>query len=622
MTATIITHNQRAAAHRAQLATPRFDKSVIIQIVVAVAPSMALVTVGRLTIASWWLFGVVLLMLARYLFLNDRMRFTSILVGAIPGMMLLRNDFLYNAPVLLMGSALIFWAFTGQRDLRVLWKSLMVPGLVLCCMVYWGISYFVTHDYTTNLRFLEMAFAAALLFLLAGNLRLLAAAFIGIGISAFGVAASMMTHGDRLGMADIGGSRLGNPISLGIPLVLTFVLAIADRGRWLNFDRRILWRVVTALGAAGMLLLSTSRGSWLVLAVDVLVLFFAGTRQRKTVVAAMVIALFAGLIVMSTERGELINQWMDRTFSSERSLSNRSSGRSDQWMIFPRAMEDAFFLGFGPGSGGKVYALYSYMDTRVILHPGEKMAWHSLYMHIGIETGLLGLLILTGLLLPPAIRSWMHVRRHKEIVPLLGIVSFLVIAATVSGADAISGIVLGVGLLSYRKKGPILASSDIGVSSVSFEHLTKEIARKYVSSFLAIDKSMKGEPWGESHWLMDLPEKWNLSWFIHRDRVLLGYIVASRKGTALHVHRLAVVSTEQGRGWGARMVTIAARKGLSRGCTHVTLKVHRSNQQAIEFYRRLGFDVAGQSSENLEMNIEIRRLLHPQRRSHMVQHVG
>ena len=77
--------------------------------------------------------------------------------------------------------------------------------------------------------------------------------------------------------------------------------------------------------------------------------------------------------LLQTSRGAVLTEWVDRTFSDERSIGNRTSGRSDQWMLFPQVMRDAPLWGFGPGSGARVYAHYSALDPRVKLEPGREI---------------------------------------------------------------------------------------------------------------------------------------------------------------------------------------------------------------------------------------------------------
>jgi O-antigen ligase len=83
---------------------------------------------------------------------------------------------------------------------------------------------------------------------------------------------------------------------------------------------------------------------------------------------------------------------------------------------------------------------------------GSQVAWHSLYLHIGVETGVIGFIALTLLLLPLLWRGFICWRSTGDSVPLIGLIGFMVIGLSVSGFDASSGVFLGLGLLGTRKR--------------------------------------------------------------------------------------------------------------------------------------------------------------------------
>jgi O-antigen ligase len=212
--------------------------------------------------------------------------------------------------------------------------------------------------------------------------------------------------------------------------------------------------------SGGLLLLSTSRGSWAIVAVNVLILGVINRKQRKTLAALIVLLVVISALLLTSSRGEYIQQSFERTVSSERTLSSSTSGRSDQWWLFPEVLADSPLWGFGPGRGTAIYARYSNLYN--IFHSGEGMAWHSLYLQVGIETGIIGMLALTMLVGPLLVRGIAHWRAAGNSVPLHGVVSFIVIALSVSGLDAASAVFLGLGFLSdnwHPPQAPVPAGS-------------------------------------------------------------------------------------------------------------------------------------------------------------------
>src|SRR5262249_10536724 len=84
----------------------------------------------------------------------------------------------------------------------------------------------------------------------------------------------------------------------------------------------------------------------------------------------------------------------------------------------------------------------------VWLYTGRHLLWHSLYLQVIAETGLLGaipLFTILGLLLH---RGVQHLRRYGEIAPLLGVIGFMSLGLSVSAFDAGSGVFLGLAFIT------------------------------------------------------------------------------------------------------------------------------------------------------------------------------
>ena len=197
---------------------------------------------------------------------------------------------------------------------------------------------------------------------------------------------------------------------------------------------------------------STSRASWLVAAVSLLIILFLDRSRRRLALVSIALLGVATAIAVHTERGTFVTAWYERTFSPQRTLLQKTSGRSDQWVLLPAVMKDAPIWGFGPGAGPRIYAQYSLLEPTVQFRRGHEMAWHSLYQQIAVETGILGivvLLILIALMLKSGYRAW---RERGELTPLLGAVGFIIVAGTVSGMDPASGMFVGFALLPRAVK--------------------------------------------------------------------------------------------------------------------------------------------------------------------------
>ena len=584
---------------------PRFrvplDRVSLVQMGICALPAMLLVSLAQRTWGGNWLYLTLFLMLAHCVLRGEHARFGTLIVGLIPVLMLLRTDFYYNLPIALLAAIGALWLVISPSDVSTLWANVHIRLMLILTIGYWLVSFLLTGDYNANLRVLELSSAVCAVFLLAGSRRHLQTALVGISLSALLICIALLPYGERLGMASIGGHRIGNPITLGIPLALVITLSIADRGRWLSFAGGA-YRIVFGLIAGAFLLLTTSRGAWAVAAANVMVLMCLGKRQRVAAICLLIAVMLAVPLILATQRGVYFEQGLQRTVSTDRTLTQISSGRSDQWLLFPRVFGESPFWGYGPGLGQDQYATYSLLDHRIEYRPGEKADWHSLYLQVGVDAGLIGLVSLAFIVIPLLFCCLRHRRATGEIVPLLGVVGFLVVATSVSAMDAISGVFLGLGFLSTKAPSQRPEEYEEVALRTSILPLTRHRARRYLDRLMNVDATTMGEPWGTEEWLLDLPEKWDLSWFVLRAREPLGFLIASRKESSLHIHRLATAANERHRGFGTQLLGIAARRGRARGCLSITLKVDQRNEAALRFYQRLGFHISDSCGGNLTMS--------------------
>ena len=143
----------------------------------------------------------------------------------------------------------------------------------------------------------------------------------------------------------------------------------------------------------------------------------------------------------------MIAHVFNKTVDSDRSLANRTSGRSAQWEAIPILFPLSPIWGYGPGSAKDVDYTYTH----------RHLLFHSLYLDVIVETGLLGfipLICVLGLLLRRAI---LHLRRFGEVTPLVGVVAFMLIGMSVTAFDCISGVFLGLAFMSREQRPRFLA---------------------------------------------------------------------------------------------------------------------------------------------------------------------
>jgi len=412
------------------------------QIAVCTLPPMALIALSLVRPAGICFFAVLLIVLSYRLVRRDHKGMMSIIIGCLPVLMLLRNSLSYSSVELILAMGFICWLSTDTADFRRVFADRIVTSLFCFVVLYWMVSFARTGDYSANLRAFELMLSALGVRLLGRYRSYLGSAMIGLAVTTFAMGLAFARFGERLGMAEIDGERIGNPISFGIPMALIFILSLAENGRWLMLHEKRVLRVVTIVGAGILLLLSTSRGSWAVVVICLLVMLI-GQKNRGKLLKYLAVGAAAISIWVYVADPAVLDKYIYKTFQSSEYWSADNNARVAQWESFPTAFGDSPVWGFGPGSGKAVSLQYS----------GHKLIWHALYLHMAIECGLIGVGLLAWFLLSIIARSIRYVRMTGEFAPLLGIVSFIVVACTIPAIDAASGLFLGFGLLSFETSG-------------------------------------------------------------------------------------------------------------------------------------------------------------------------
>jgi O-antigen ligase len=414
------------------------------EVLLCVGPAMTALYKGHLTMAAMLLYGSAAVILGVHALLQQPQRYISFAISIIPAILLMRNQFLYSSLVAIFGAGLLLWWALAPAEVWTLWGSGVRLWFVLICIFYWAMSWLNTGSFHSNMHAVELFLVASCVFLLGGHRGSLAAGLLGMGLTVFCVGIGVFPYGERLGLVRIGSMSIGNPVTLGLSAALVFLLCVAEGGRWLGLESRPTMRFLVSLGSAAMLMLSTSRGSWLMTIVGVLAILAFGKTYRRNawwiVVLVPTVALF---VTLSTGRGASVMKFYSAVATSDTSLSKKTTGRFNQWERLPVVFVSSPIWGHGGGSGASIYHEFG----------GKELQWHSLYLQLLVETGAVGFLIFGAILFAIGNRAREHLRTTGEIVPLVTVLCYLTIGLSVSAIDAISGVYLGLALVAGNYQG-------------------------------------------------------------------------------------------------------------------------------------------------------------------------
>ncbi len=442
------------AAHEISRRFVRFNLGIfLLQVLLCALPAAGLLAVGRASLAGHYFFAMLGLVLLRLALVGRRDEILCVILAVGPFINLLRSFAFYNVIIGVFALGLFYYFALSSGTVRdTLKKFPLVWALGIAVTIFYVISFVNTHEYSVNLRLFELVFAVVYVLVIGRNPVLLGATLLGLILCAGSLGLAMLPHlqGGRLGIIATGGTMLGNPTQLGIPLAFGFLTLTVDRGRWLNLESKPILRFLLLLPILGLLALTTSRAAWLVAGGGIFLNMLFGSRQRFKMLFAIALVIGGFVAVLHSPYGDALAKGLKRTFADNRSARQRSSGRSDQWKVAWYAFNksaDAMIFGYGPGRGPEIYAKYSGLVDGVKYGVGKKATLHSVFMQVGVEGGLIGLLLILTWLAVCFFKIAKNLSSRGMTFPLVCFFGYVFIVLTVSGGDINSGIFLGIALL-------------------------------------------------------------------------------------------------------------------------------------------------------------------------------
>lgn len=416
------------------------DRVLLAEILALIVPAWAAVAAGSPGIGGYWYFSLLSLFILWHWAHKQPHRVSGLLLGTVPAMGIFRNYFYYNSPEVYFFIAFLLWMELRPKQFADMMRDRLTVGLLTFSVVYWAVSFLNRGDYSANLRATEISLSVASAVLLYTEAAAFRTALLSVGLGILIQGIALRGYGDRLGFGMIDGANIGNPISFGLPAALLFLLSVIHGGRWILAASSPLWRATLTALSGIALLLSTSRGSWLVTFVGLCYIFVFDKKQRPLLIAYILLMAVFGAILTQTQAGETFAFYLDRTFGGDVSFDKRTTGRAEQWAAFPAMIADSPLWGHGAGNARDVAEKYA----------GRFLALHSLYLQIGAELGLIGLSLVALFACYAIKRGWFYLQKFGEPVPLLGALCYFTAAVSVPAIDATTGLFLSLGLVRIK----------------------------------------------------------------------------------------------------------------------------------------------------------------------------
>jgi ribosomal-protein-alanine N-acetyltransferase len=116
-----------------------------------------------------------------------------------------------------------------------------------------------------------------------------------------------------------------------------------------------------------------------------------------------------------------------------------------------------------------------------------------------------------------------------------------------------------------------------------------------VDALLAVERASFSNPWTREMYLSELENEGVSFFYLARDAsgTVVGFCSFWRILDELHINNLAVLPERRREGIATALLERVLSDGARLDARHATLEVRRSNDAALQLYRRLGFSIGG-----------------------------
>jgi GNAT superfamily N-acetyltransferase len=144
---------------------------------------------------------------------------------------------------------------------------------------------------------------------------------------------------------------------------------------------------------------------------------------------------------------------------------------------------------------------------------------------------------------------------------------------------------------------------------MTYAIIDRDFLKSNVPGFLFLDMGFPGGSWTEENFLVELPDKWRFSLALIIGGKMAGFIIASKKADAIHIHRFAIAAEFRLKGLGAWLLNEFEHRCKQQKEYVVSLKAAIDNVQAIKFYKKHGFMETDTSGNNILMKKKLKRVV-------------
>lgn len=123
--------------------------------------------------------------------------------------------------------------------------------------------------------------------------------------------------------------------------------------------------------------------------------------------------------------------------------------------------------------------------------------------------------------------------------------------------------------------------------------MLRSLSKSDLNEILQIEESVHVAPWSEEIFNRCL-EAGYMGWVVEKEDKIIGFIVVAQQGLECHILNICISQLFQHQGYGRKLLEHALKNAKESGVGIAYLEVRRSNDHAIDLYKKMRFQMIGE----------------------------
>lgn len=133
---------------------------------------------------------------------------------------------------------------------------------------------------------------------------------------------------------------------------------------------------------------------------------------------------------------------------------------------------------------------------------------------------------------------------------------------------------------------------------------TRDMVREDIPQVMALEQEIFTDAWSSSDFTDHLGIEGQFNEVVMLGETLVGYACSVVLGPEMHITNIAVAAEHRRKSVARRLLESILNRAKQSGCEYVVLEVRPTNEEALAFYDRFGFDQHHRSPDYYHSPVE------------------